>query len=67
VPSFVYVAADDAYVVGARAYADYCESSGVRCDYHEAPSGGHGFRIRDPLPDGVKDWPEKLRAFLREF
>lgn len=63
-PIFMYVAADDKHAAGADAYAATCKEQGIRCDYTKAPSGGHGFGLKDPLPEGVKEWPEKLRTFL---
>ncbi len=67
VPVFAYVASDDEYSPSARAFAAYCKDKGIRCQYFLAENGGHGFGIKQPLPDGVKDWPEKLRAFLEDI
>jgi len=67
VPVFIYVAADDAYSPSSRAFAEYCKENRVRCDFTEAKSGGHGFGIKEPLPKGVSDWPEKLGAFFESL
>lgn len=64
IPVFVYVAANDTFKTGAIALDAYNREHGLKCEYHLAPSGGHGFGIKDTLPEGVKDWPDKLRAFL---
>ena len=63
-PAFVYVAANDPYKPSSVAYDAYCREHNQPCEYHLAPSGGHGFGIKKPLPEGVADWPEKLAAFL---
>ena len=67
IPIFVYVAADDKFKTGSIALDAYSREHGLKCVYHLAPSGGHGFGIKDTLPEGVKDWPEKLRAFLDDL
>jgi hypothetical protein len=36
----------------------------VPCDFTKTERGGHGFGLKPELPADVKDWPEKLRAFL---
>jgi acetyl esterase/lipase len=63
-PAFVYVAADDKYAPSSVAYAAACQKAGVPCTFTKTQRGGHGFGLRDNLPDDVKDWPDKLRAFL---
>jgi acetyl esterase/lipase len=63
-PTFVYVALDDRYAPSSRAYFAKCKQEGIRCEFYEPAKGGHGFGIKQPLPEGVRDWPEKLRAFL---
>ncbi|HBC86076.1 MAG TPA: hypothetical protein DCZ94_03890 [Lentisphaeria bacterium] len=64
VPVFVYAAVDDKYSVNSNVFAAYCKDNGVKCDFTMAEKGGHGFGIKNPLPEGVKDWPEKLKKFL---
>jgi acetyl esterase/lipase len=63
-PAFVYVAGDDKYAPSSKAYAEACQAKQVSCDYYLKESGGHGFGLKPNLPDGVKDWPDKLKAFL---
>ncbi|MEA3211941.1 MAG: hypothetical protein QOE70_4998 [Chthoniobacter sp.] len=63
-PAFLYVAADDKFAPSSVAYADACREHQVRCDFHQAEQGGHGFGLKKELPVGVRDWPDKLRAFL---
>jgi acetyl esterase/lipase len=65
IPIFVYVAANDGYKNSSIALDAYCREKGLKCEYHLAESGGHGFGLKNPLPDGVKDWPDKLRTFLQ--
>jgi acetyl esterase/lipase len=64
IPYFVYVADDDKHSASSRAFRAKCEAMGVACEAHFAEKGGHGFGLKNPLPEGVEDWPEKLRAFL---
>jgi acetyl esterase/lipase len=64
VPAFLYVAEDDKFSRSSRVFEAACKEKGVPCEAHYAAKGGHGFGLKQPLPDGVKDWPEKLRAFL---
>ena len=66
-PAFLYVAEDDKYSRSSRAYEAACREKGVSCQAHYAERGGHGFGLKKPLPEGVKDWPEKLRAFLNRL
>ncbi|MBM4092144.1 MAG: hypothetical protein FJ276_22345 [Planctomycetes bacterium] len=63
-PAFVYVAGDDRYAPSAVAYAEACRQAGVPCDFAKTERGGHGFGLKPVLPPDVKDWPDKLRAFL---
>lgn len=63
-PAFVYVAVDDKWAPSGIAYAGACKAAKVPCDFTKAKSGGHGFGLKLPLPQGVKDWPDKLHAFL---
>lgn len=63
-PAFVYVAADDRYAPSSDAYAAACRKAGVPCTFTKTDRGGHGFGLKEKLPDDVTDWPDKLRAFL---
>ncbi len=63
-PAFVYVAGDDKFAPSAIAYAGACKAAKVPCDFTKTKHGGHGFGLKPPLPHDVKDWPDKLRAFL---
>jgi acetyl esterase/lipase len=63
-PAFVYVAADDKYAPSGTAYAAACKEKKIPCDFHKPEHGGHGFGLKVNLPPGVKDWPDKLHAFL---
>lgn len=63
-PTFLYVAADDGLVVSSDAYAKACEQMKVPVEFHKPTSGGHGFGLTPKLPEAVRDWPEKLKAFL---
>lgn len=63
-PAFVYVAGNDPYAPSSIAYAGACKEANVPCDFTKAERGGHGFGLKTPLPPEVKDWPEKLHAFL---
>ena len=65
-PAFVYVAADDKYSPSSKAYAEACQAKQVPCVYNLKEHGGHGFGLKTPLPEGVKDWTDKLKAFLDE-
>ena len=65
-PAFVYVAADDKYAPSAKAYAEACQAKQVPCVYYLKEHGGHGFGLKTPQPEGVKDWTDKLKAFLDE-
>jgi acetyl esterase/lipase len=64
-PAFLYVAADDRFSPGSRAYAAACAEQGIPCTFHEPATGGHGFGMKSPLPEAVRDWPSKLSAFLQ--
>ncbi len=63
-PAFLYVAADDQFAPSCIAYAEACKAIKVPCDFTEAAHGGHGFGLKLPLPADVKNWPDKLHAFL---
>ena len=65
VPIFLYVAADDRrWVPSSRALAAYCREHELPCTFTEAPAGGHGFGLKDPLPEPIRDWPKRLETFL---
>jgi hypothetical protein len=36
----------------------------VPCDFTKTEHGGHGFGLKPVLPPDVKDWPDRLHAFL---
>jgi acetyl esterase/lipase len=63
-PAFVYVAGDDKYAPSSIAYAEACKEAKVSCDFTKTEHGGHGFGLKPVLPPDVKDWPDKLHAFL---
>ncbi len=67
VPSFVYVARNDPYYPSSLAYSGHCREHGIKCSFHQAESGGHGFGIKKPLPEDVGDWTEKLAEFLKSL
>lgn len=63
-PVFLYVAADDRYSTSAVAFAAALKEKGIRVDFTEPEHGGHGFGLKKDLPAAVRDWPDKLKAFL---
>ena len=63
-PAFVYVAGDDKLAPSSIAYAEACQEAKVPCDFTKTEHGGHGFGLKLPLPQDVKDWPNKLHVFL---
>jgi acetyl esterase/lipase len=67
IPIFIYVSKNDPYYPSSRAYAWYCGINDIKCFSHQAESGGHGFGIKNPLPEGVNEWPEKLGQFLKNI
>jgi acetyl esterase/lipase len=67
IPSFVYVAGDDKYAPSSAAFAAACQAKGVPCEFHKKERGGHGFGLKQPLPEGVRDWPEALKAWLGQL
>lgn len=67
VPAFLYVAKDDPYYPSSLAYAGYCEKHGLKCSFHQAAGGGHGFGVKSPLPEAVSDWTVKLAEFLKSM
>lgn len=66
-PTFVYVAKNDFYYPSSCAYAEYCTENGLKCSFHQADTGGHGFGLKAPLPEGVGDWTKKLGLFLKSL
>jgi acetyl esterase/lipase len=64
VPVFAYVAADDSHAPSSRAFSAACEARGIPCELHIPASGGHGFGLKADRPESVRDWPERLCAFL---
>ncbi len=63
-PAFVYVAGDDKWAPSSVAYAEACQQANVPCDFTKTEHGGHGFGLKPVLPPDVKNWPDKLHAFL---
>jgi acetyl esterase/lipase len=64
-PTYLYVAADDKNPLATCiAYDAACKLKKVHCELHIAPSGGHGFGLRESLSPNVKDWPDKLKIFI---
>jgi acetyl esterase/lipase len=66
-PAFVYVAEDDKLAPGSFAYAAACAEAKLRCEFLHPPKGGHGFGMKANRADAVKDWPERLIAFLESL
>lgn len=65
VPIFLYVGDKDGLTLGGSKLLDQtCHEQGIRCDFTIAPGVGHGFGVTKKLPDGAKDWPDKLGVFL---
>ena len=64
IPSFVYTAGDDKFVPSARAFAAHCRAKNIGCDLHVPLSGGHGFGLKETLPEAVRDWMSVLCGFL---
>lgn len=63
-PVFVFVGGDDKYAPSSVAYAAACKEAKVTCDFTKTAHGPHGFGLKKPLPEDVKNWPDKLKAFL---
>lgn len=63
-PTFIYVAADDKLVTGARSYAAACEAAKIRHELHVPEKGGHGFGLKPGRAPEVQDWPATLGKFL---
>ena len=64
-PLFLYVGdKDKTFYPSSEAYAAAYKKMGQRYDYTVAPNVGHGFGLTAHLPEGAKDWPDKLKAFL---
>ena len=65
VPTFLCVGdRDHAYYPSSVAYEAACKAKGIPCDYFVAAGAGHGFGLGDKLPEGAREWPEKLKLFL---
>jgi len=67
VPTFVYVAKNDYYYPSSLAYEAYCREHNMKCSFHQAENGGHGFGVKNPLPEGVGEWTKKLAHFLKSL
>ena len=68
VPVFLCVGdRDTTFYPSSQAFAAACRAQGIRCDYLVAPNVGHGFGLTANLPEGAKDWPDRLKAFLSSF
>jgi acetyl esterase/lipase len=63
-PTFLYVAGNDHYAPSAVAYDAACQELGIQHELHKPELGGHGFGLKEGMPEAVKDWPAKLKAFL---
>ena len=63
-PTFLYVAGNDHYAPSAVAYDAACQELGIPHELHKPETGGHGFGLKEGMPEAVKDWPAKLKAFL---
>lgn len=63
-PAFLYVGGDDKWAPSAVAYAEACRQAKIPCDFTKTEHGGHGFGLKPDLPSDVKNWPDKLHAFL---
>ena len=64
IPTFVYVAGNDQYAPSAVAFAAALKAGGIPHEFYKPDLGGHGFGLKKDLPEAVRDWPEKLKAFL---
>lgn len=64
VPTFAYVAGDDKLAPGSVAYDAASQALGNQHELHKPEHGGHGFGLKEGMPESVKDWPTKLKAFL---
>ncbi len=65
VPIFLYVGDKDSLALGgSKLLEEACREQGIRCDFTIASGVGHGFGITKDLPEGAKDWPDKLGVFL---
>lgn len=63
-PAFIYVAGNDKLAPSSVAYDAACQELGVQHELHKPGLGGHGFGLKEGMPESVKDWPAKLKAFL---
>ena len=66
VPVFLYVAGDDKLAPSSKVYAAAVKQIGARADLHIPEKGGHGFGLKEGMPESVRDWPDKLRTFLAD-
>ncbi len=65
VPIFLFVGDKDGLTLDdARTLHKHCREQGMQCDFTIAPGVGHGFGITKNLPEGARDWPDKLKTFL---
>lgn len=65
VPTFLCVGDQDkAWYPSSVAYAAACKEKNIPCEYIVIPGAGHGFGFKPDQPEGVREWTEKLKAFL---
>jgi acetyl esterase/lipase len=65
IPIFLFVGDKDWLTLGgSKLLASYCQDHGIKCDFTIAPGVGHGFGITKDMPEGARNWPDKLKAFL---
>ena len=64
---FTLIAANDKaeWVNSAGIYAKTWRGSNAFAQLEIPTAGGHGFGLKADLPEGVKDWPDKLASFLK--
>ncbi|MEN9360430.1 MAG: hypothetical protein RL095_1965 [Verrucomicrobiota bacterium] len=64
---FTLIAANDRkeWMKSAEVYTKIWRGSDAYAEWHLPALGGHGFGLKAELPEGVKDWPERLAAFLQ--
>lgn len=67
IPTFLYVAGNDKYAPSSVAFAAACAEAKIPHELHKPDLGGHGFGLKENLPESVRDWPEKLKAFLSKL
>ena len=66
-PVFLYVAGDDKLSPSSKVYAEAAKAAGATAELHIPEKGGHGFGLKEGMPESVRDWPEKLRGFLAQI